>query len=48
MNRRMSKGGFAVLNHFIEQIEFIPSIFDICPPLEDSKFDICGYKPLNL
>jgi len=29
INRRMSKGGFALLNLFIEQIEFIPSLFDI-------------------
>jgi len=38
MNRRMPKGGFALLNLLFEQPEFIPSKFDIRYSLFDIRF----------
>jgi hypothetical protein len=40
LNRRESKGIFALLNLFIKKIEFIPSTFDINPPSGDSQLEI--------
>jgi len=47
LNRRESKGGFALLNLFVKKIEFIPStfdirhsLFDINPPSGDSQLEI--------